>query len=405
MLGAERLGEEIERRGEVGARQPRDSRSCASAKSASRARVAQRLPEMAGAVPGEREELVLVEPDQRRLQQAGEVEVVLRQQHEARHGEQVLDGELLAEVQAVDARHLDLLALQLAHQGVDELVAPADQHHEVAGMQQLALARTRRSLPIRPLAWSRDQPRQPLVRRRQHAAPAPRPRRSRSRPSRRRPAARARPGRDPGLGCAGGDHLAGHGEAVRRDRLLEHPVDRVEHRRRRAERDGERHLGEVAPRELDALGEPVAHLGELGWIGALEAEDRLLGVADHEDGALARRLALSPAKNSSVRLADHLPLVGIGVLRLVDQHMVDAAVELVEHPGSALRRAEQPPRGDDQVVVVEHAAPPLGRGEAAGDVEPEPQQRQRQLDQRQPAGAFEPRRPRRRGCRRCRAGA
>ena len=39
--------------------------------------------------------------------------------------------------------------------------------------------------------------------------------------------------------------------------------------------------------------------------------------------------------------ADHLPLVGVGVLRLVDQHMVDAAVELVEHPGGAVGALQQ----------------------------------------------------------------
>ena len=147
----------------------RDSCSCAAAKSGSCARSRNALPQMASAVPGQGEELVLVEPDQRRLQQAGEVEVVLRQQREARHRQQVLDGELLAQVQPVDAGHLELLALQLADQRIHERVAPAHQHHEVAFVQQLALARA----PLvadQALGMDRDQPRQPLVRRGQHAA-------------------------------------------------------------------------------------------------------------------------------------------------------------------------------------------------------------------------------------------
>jgi hypothetical protein len=131
--------------------------------------VAQRAPQMAGAIPGQGEEPVLVEPDQRRFQQAGEVEVVLRQQREPRHRPEVLDGELLAQVQPVDAGHLELLALQLADQRIHERVPPAHQHHEMAFVQQLALARA----PLvadQALGMDRDQPREPLVRRGQHAA-------------------------------------------------------------------------------------------------------------------------------------------------------------------------------------------------------------------------------------------
>ena len=55
---------------------------------------------------------------------------------------------------------------------------------------------------------------------------------------------------------------------------------------------------------------------------------------------------------------DDLPLLRARVLRLVDQHVIDAAVELVVHPGGALL-AQQRQRLVDQVVVVEQAAPVL----------------------------------------------
>ncbi len=69
--------------------------------------------------------------------------------------------------------------------------------------------------------------------------------------------------------------------------------------------------------------------------------------------------------------------------------MVDAAVELVEHPGGTRRALQQAPRGHDQVIVVERRAPTLGAGIAAGNVEAEPQQRQGVLDQRRAGDAVE----------------
>ena len=83
-----------------------------------------------------------------------------------------------------------------------------------------------------------------------------------------------------------------------------------------------------------------AHAQERGGIGALEAEDRLLDVADGEDGAHVLARALAGEELLGER-RHHPPLLGIGVLRLVDQDVVDAAVELVQHPGRDPRPLEQ----------------------------------------------------------------
>ena len=65
--------------------------------------------------------------------------------------------------------------------------------------------------------------------------------------------------------------------------------------------------------------------------------------------------APAPAKNSAVRAWAMLPLRRRGVLHLVEQQVVEAAVELVEHPGGA--GIDQQLRGAaDQVVVVHQAA-------------------------------------------------
>ena len=249
---------------------------------------------MAGALPRQGEELLLAEADQRRFQEAGQVEIVLRQQHEARRRQQILDGELFAQVQAVDARHFDALALQRAHQGRHELVAPPHQHHEVAGMQQLALARAL-LLADQALGVGGDQMGEAFVRLRQRALRAFEVGRVGLGLGR----ADQRPQLDPaGLVLAAGqmlDDMAGLDDALRRGIFTEYPIDRVEHGRGRAEGNIEVDRHEIVLGDAALFGEPLAHLLELARIGALEAEDRLLGVADGEhraaafDRALARR--------------------------------------------------------------------------------------------------------------------
>ena len=55
---------------------------------------------------------------------------------------------------------------------------------------------------------------------------------------------------------------------------------------------------------------------------------------------------------------DDLPLLRARILRLVDQHVVDALIELVMHPGRAIL-TQQGECLVDQIVVVEKSAPVL----------------------------------------------
>ncbi len=97
---------------------------------------------------------------------------------------------------------------------------------------------------------------------------------------------------------------------------------------------------------------PVAAGEKGGGIGSLKAEDGLLDVADREDRA--RRPARALARKEFLgELLDDLPLLRRGVLRLIDQHVVDTAVQLVKHPGSAAVAVQQPRGGLDQIAVVE----------------------------------------------------
>ena len=87
---------------------------------------------------------------------------------------------------------------------------------------------------------------------------------------------------------------------------------------------------------------------ELARCGALERKDRLLLVADREHRAhhAVARAGAGGEFGDDVR--DDVPLPRAGVLRLVDQHMVDAAVELVMHPagGDAVRASPASCRSD-----------------------------------------------------------
>src|SRR5258708_11204604 len=85
-------------------------------------------------------------------------------------------------------------------------------------------------------------------------------------------------------------YVARLSQAARGLGLAEHPVDGIQHRRRRAKRDIEVDRHELLLGDADSLGEPLAHLLELAWVGALKAEDRLLGVTHrtHRAAALDR---------------------------------------------------------------------------------------------------------------------
>ena len=99
---------------------------------------------------------------------------------------------------------------------------------------------------------------------------------------------------------------------------------------------------------------------ELLGTGALKAVDGLLLVAHREDGAAL--LAGAPAAEEvSGEADDHVPLLGAGVLGLVHEHVIEAAVELVVDPRHPRLRREQPPRPLDQVVVVEQRPFPFHR--------------------------------------------
>src|SRR5690606_1963141 len=98
---------------------------------------------------------------------------------------------------------------------------------------------------------------------------------------------------------------------------------------------------------------PLERLFEILRAGALEAEDRLLVVADDEDRADAAAMRALAAEEIVDQREDDVPLRAVGVLRLVDQYVIEAPVELVADPiGNALA-GQQAGREADLVVEID----------------------------------------------------
>ena len=86
---------------------------------------------------------------------------------------------------------------------------------------------------------------------------------------------------------------------------------------------------------------------------ALERKDRLLFIADREEGADPPIRALAGQEVGS-DFAQDVPLRLRSILRLVDQNMVDAGIELIEHPGR-VDVLQQRAGALDQIVEIEPA--------------------------------------------------
>ena len=142
--------------------------------------------------------------------------------------------------------------------------------------------------------------------------------------------------------------------------LFQRCVDDIEERRGRAEAAVQRQVAEGLFRRLCQGEEFGPGIGVIVRAGALEAEDRLLEVADGEQGPVAIGIGAEPGKKLAGQRADNVPLREIGILRLVDQDVIGALVELVADPGRHIAFLQQPGGHPDHVVKVDHAVQPLG---------------------------------------------
>ena len=139
--------------------------------------------------------------------------------------------------------------------------------------------------------------------------------------------------------------------------VLQRRIDKAQDGGRRAE--GVLELQALKPLFdcLESLAKPGVLFVKSRNIGTLKRIDRLLLVTHHED-----RPGLIACTKSRRKLGgqqfDHPPLGRACVLRLIDQNMVDPAVQPIKHPGRDRRLSDQFGRLRDQVVKIQ--PPPFG---------------------------------------------
>ena len=116
------------------------------------------------------------------------------------------------------------------------------------------------------------------------------------------------------------------------------------------------------------------HLVKAFGVSPLKRIDRLLFVAHRKDRA--RQITRTGTGQKLFRQgADHIPLVGARVLRFVNQHMVDTAVELVEHPRGHRVDFQHFAGAGNHVFIVKKSAGAFGLGKAFENFDREPQNR------------------------------
>ncbi len=135
---------------------------------------------------------------------------------------------------------------------------------------------------------------------------------------------------------------------------VEDVVDEPEQGRDRAEADGD-----CVPR-IALFPQPAHELRRLieqGDLGVAECVDRLLAIADDEDGRRQRigsgAESFAPVANE---LRDEVPLRAAGVLKLVDEHVVVSRLELVPAAREFLHLPQQIERTREHAGKIEQRA-------------------------------------------------
>ncbi len=310
----------------------------------------------------ERHEIVIVEPDERRFQHAGEHEIVLRKQASAASRDEVHDGDMLRELKPVGASRADFALFQGPDHRLEKRPACANEDQNVARAHRpppQCSAVVHKFIGTR-IDELRDLLGNPLGNKigrvfRIEKIERKRPRAGILTGLRRRQRPEFDKTRQLML-----QRLVRHPNVIRRDKpafvipVLENLVDRGKNAGRRAKRQGERHLRErlSAGRKLGFEFSP--HLVEHVRRGALEGKDRLLFVADREESARAWALP-APGREIAGELFENFPLGFARVLRLIDQNMVDSRIELIEHP-ACIRAFEQSQGLFDEIIEIEDSA-------------------------------------------------
>ena len=317
----------------------------------------QRRPPATGGVLGQRQQVIVAGAEQGALQRTGQRQGLAPGGQHVEHGQQVLDFRQVCQTQVFRG---DMRQVQCRQRlgRLRQHGAFAGQHHDVLGQhpvdphQPFDRARHRAGLGFAQYQLGLD------ARRAQRGAPdaldsiavAPR--------GARRPLGTGQPGQcrrrvRPRLNL-GAVIAPARQRALARD-FAEHVVDRPDHARRAAP-------SMVTCHQCAAQGVDDEALRGLkdARLGATEAVDALLGVADDEK-ARPRTAAARPGIRRQPAV-QRMPLQGAGVLELVDQQVAHAGVEPFLHPARQRMVRQQRERDAFEVDHVDQAATALEAG-------------------------------------------
>ena len=311
------------------------------------------------------EQRFLIKPDQRGFQQGRKVQIIIGQQKPGGECQHILHCQFIRQDHAVNAANRDGKLLQFAHKCGRKPAAFAcpQQHQDIAGANAPAMG-----LSILPALF--DTRRKGFMF--DHALDALRQRRCQGRCSafRRHCLFGGRPiGRRVGL-CSLQDrpklHATGMARAIRvmaqgcigRDTITrrcirKYRIHQGEHGFGGAEGNIQRHWAEFQPGCFHNAFVMALCVLESLYIGALEGIDGLFLIADGEDAALFIPRTKTGEKFRRKRVHD-IPLVRVGILRLIQQDMVKPIIQLKQNP-SAARIIEQFARARDQIIIIEQA--------------------------------------------------
>ena len=325
----------------------------------------QRRPQRAGAFRAQVAQIVFTHTHQWRAQNGGQCQIVLRLQHETAKRDQIHHRNLGGQPQTVRPRHRNVQQLELADDLAAERFPPRQQDHDIAGTDGVFVAGQRhaRIHPEADLACDFfGQPHH--------------------RPSFRRGVHRLLPGiglllivrghgrpeldEAPGFGTMGEMHnfMTVRRQPVTRFGRAKNVIDKAKDFRCRTAGGLQLFVGEVLPRAADMRPKIVPVHIELHRVCTLKTEDGLLLVADGENGAGERiRLPRAFTGEEILRqLFQDGPLFGAGILRFVDQDVVEPPIQPVEHPGRRVAPLQKALRLGDQIVIVQRRTLRLKRG-------------------------------------------
>ena len=153
-------------------------------------------------------------------------------------------------------------------------------------------------------------------------------------------------------------------------------IDGGQQRLHGAERERQRHLAQREAGSLRGLLEDRAGRREHSGLRTLEAVDRLLFVADREDGARLGRSTGDGKKFGCERL-NHAPLRRARILRFVDEDVIEATIEFQQNPGGGISGREKIGGAIDEIVEIQRGGEALGVDVVLHDGIGEPHQGER----------------------------